>query len=124
MRALDDSLFQRDWLIRVTRKTLDTVLDRQASGGKTEHLDFFPDEWTHPVDDPMRREAAAIALNAITIEAHDDSLSEEAWTVLARLPGNEGAAGTKPTISKERGHNNFPVCWNGRWVIERWNSSR
>ncbi len=80
LRALDDTLFQRDWLIRETRKALDPA----------KHADAFVDV------NQATRQAAADALKAITAETGYDSLSNDAWSVLARLPGNEGAAGNKP----------------------------
>jgi hypothetical protein len=85
LRALDDTLFQRDWLIRETRKALDPA--------KPEHADCFPDGWA-----PARAQTAAAALKAITAEAHYNSLPSDAWDVLALLPGNEGAAGGKPIL--------------------------
>lgn len=76
LRALDDSLFQRDWLIRETRKVLDPA----------KHDDVFPDGW-----DAARRQAAVDALETIAVEADYATLPSDAWEVLALLPGNEGA---------------------------------
>ncbi len=87
LRALDDSLFKRDWLIRETRKLLDPVLDPAALGAKIEHLAFFPDGW-----DFSQRKAAADGVNALAQGAAYSSLSNDAWTVLALLPGNESQA--------------------------------
>ncbi|HTG35304.1 MAG TPA: hypothetical protein VLB76_20480 [Thermoanaerobaculia bacterium] len=89
LRAVDDSLFQRDWLIRETRKGLDPVPppppdppDPQAPQPKFEHLAFFPDAWGF-----SRRKDAADAINALAGAPY--SLPDDAWTVLALLPGNE-----------------------------------
>lgn len=84
LRALDDSLFRRDWLIRETRQALDPVLDPTALGAKTEHLAFFPDGW-----DYAQRQAAAALVNALAKGAAYSTLSADAWEVLVLLPGNE-----------------------------------
>jgi hypothetical protein len=83
LRALDDTLFQRDWLIRETRKALDPA----------NHPDAFPETW-----DATRRQSAATPLNLIASEAAYATLPNDAWDVLARLPGNERAAGKKPIL--------------------------
>jgi hypothetical protein len=83
LRALDDTLFQRDWLIRETRKALDPA----------KHPDAFPETWN-----TTRREDAATPLNLITSETAYATLPNDAWDVLSRLPGNERAAGTKPIL--------------------------
>ncbi|MEA2602071.1 MAG: hypothetical protein QOF89_3063 [Acidobacteriota bacterium] len=77
LRAVDDSLFKRDWLIRETRKGLDPA--------NAKHADFFPDDL-----DASKWPAIAAALNAITADTDYTGLSAEAWLVLALLPGNEG----------------------------------
>lgn len=74
LRALDDTLFQRDWLIRETREALDPVA----------HAEYFPDAMS-----AANRTAVAAELKAFTNQA---SLSANALEVLALLPGNEGAA--------------------------------
>lgn len=74
LRALDDTLFQRDWLIRETRAALDPVV----------HAEYFPDDMPGPA-----RTAVAVELNTFTDHA---SLSVDALKVLAFVPGNEGAA--------------------------------
>lgn len=71
LRALDDTLFQRDWLIRETRVALDAVT----------HEEYFP----AGVD----RAAVVAELKTFTNHA---TLSQAALKVLAWLPGNEGAA--------------------------------
>jgi hypothetical protein len=76
LRALDDSLFQIDFLIRRTRAAL--------SPTDPSHAPFFPGDWT-----VARRQAAAAALNAITSLASYPGLSADARALLARLPGNE-----------------------------------
>jgi hypothetical protein len=97
LRALADTLFQRDWLIRQTRQALDPVLDPQSPTAKTKHLDCFPDGW-----DPARRKAAAAAVNAIAAQAAYGALSGDAWQVLALLPGNEGIdAGPGPEAAAQ-----------------------
>jgi hypothetical protein len=88
LRALDDSLFQRDLLIRETREVLDPVLLPEAPIAKTEHLDFFPADWNQA--DAARRQKAATEVNEIASDADYVDLSEDAWMVLALLPGNEG----------------------------------
>jgi len=88
LRALDDSLFQRDWIIRETRKALDPA--------NPDHADFFPDTM-----DQATREAAATALKAIGVDTAYANLTQDAWDVLALLPGNEGAAG-KEEIFKNK----------------------
>lgn len=80
LRALDDSLFQRDLLIRETREALDPVL----------HLDHFPEAWKLEPDPAARRQAAATKVKGIEKEADYLQLSDDAWKVLALLPGNEG----------------------------------
>lgn len=84
LRALDESLFERDWLIRETRAALNPVLDPKAEDAKTEHLAFFPDGWT-----PQRRKDAADLIDALATGGSYDSLSPDAQLVLALLPGNE-----------------------------------
>lgn len=88
LRALDDSLFQRDLLIRETREALDPVLDPHADTAKTEHMDFFPADWNQA--NSARRQAAATEVNGIRVEDDYLLLSNDAWMVLALLPGNEG----------------------------------
>lgn len=88
LRALDDSLFQRDWIIRETRKALDPA--------NPDHADFFPDTM-----DQATRKAAATALKAISADTAYANLTQDAWAVLALLPGNEGAAG-KEEIFKNK----------------------
>ncbi len=77
LRAVDDSLFKRDWLIRETRKGLDPA--------NAKHGDFFPDDL-----DLSKWPAGAADLNAITADTAYVGLSDDAWSVLALLPGNEG----------------------------------
>jgi hypothetical protein len=79
LRALDESLFRRDELIRETRTALDPAVPA--------HLDFFPDDQP-PWDLPTKQEAAT-AVNALGAGAPYNGLTEEAWAVLALLPGNE-----------------------------------
>jgi hypothetical protein len=86
LRALDDSLLQRDWLIRETRKALDPV-DPTAASAKSEHLAFYPD-WPAATA-ASQRQAAATAINALATGASYSTLSNDAWDVLALLPGNE-----------------------------------
>ncbi len=76
-RALDDTVFQVDWFIRATRKSLDPA--------NPKHEALFPSDW--PLN---RKQAVARGLNAITTEAAYTTLSSDARTILARLPGNEG----------------------------------
>lgn len=101
LRALDDSLFQRDWLIRETRKAL----------APTNHANFFPDTM-----DAAHRQAAATALNAITAESAYAGLAQDAWDVLALLPGNEGAAGKKEIYRNDG-------LKNRDWLIRRTRTS-
>jgi hypothetical protein len=86
LRAVDDSLFQRDWLIRETRKALDPA--------NPKHADFFPDGL-----DDAKRTAAATTLNGISADTAYAGLSAEAWSVLALLPGNEGQP-DQPSLAK------------------------
>lgn len=88
LRALDDSLFQRDWIIRETRKALDPA--------NPDHADFFPDKMAQ-----ANREAAATALKAVGADTAYANLTQDAWDVLALLPGNEGAAGRKEIFQNE-----------------------
>lgn len=74
-RAMDQAVYQRDWLIRQTRSAL---------SGST-HVEFFPDGWN-----AGRRNAAAAELNAINDPGDYAGLSADAREVLGRLPGNEG----------------------------------
>lgn len=74
-RAMDKSLFQRDWEIRSTRANL--------SGSA--HQAFFPDGWN-----ATRRNNAAAELNAINDPGDYAGLSADGVEVLGRLPGNEG----------------------------------
>ena len=76
-RALDDSLFKADWLIRTTRKAL--------SPTDKAHESCFPQSWT-----VAQRVAAAQALNGLSSAAGYAALSSDARLALARLPGNEG----------------------------------
>jgi hypothetical protein len=76
LRALDESLFERDWLIRETREKLDP----------SEHLALFPD-WP---DDLARRTAAAIPINGLANGNAYSTLTKDAWELLPLLPGNEG----------------------------------
>ena len=76
LRALDDSVFKNDFLIRTTRAAL--------SPSDPTHVPFFPPDW-----DTARRQAAANQLNAITSLASYPGLSADARTLLARLPGDE-----------------------------------
>ena len=78
-RALDDAVFKLDWLIRTTRTNLDPTNPR--------HRDFFPDSLTG-----SRQAAAATELNMINDLADYAGLSNDAQTILAYLPGNEGNA--------------------------------
>jgi hypothetical protein len=80
LRALDDSLFQRDLLIRETREALDPVL----------HEDHFPEAWKLEPNPSARRQAAATAVKGIEEKADYLQFSDDAWIVLALLPGNEG----------------------------------
>lgn len=86
LRAVDDSLFQRDWPIRETRKNLDP-----ANAG---HADFFPSSLN-----AGQRTAAATVLNGISAETAYGGLSADAWSVLALLPGNEGQP-DQPSLAK------------------------
>lgn len=89
LRAVDDSLFKRDWIIRETRKSLDPANPR--------HADFFPDDL-----DASERQAAATALKDIDTDTDYAGLSANAWSVLALLPGNEGAARKEDSAAKQR----------------------
>ncbi|HEX7185097.1 MAG TPA: hypothetical protein VF756_24930 [Thermoanaerobaculia bacterium] len=110
LRALDESLFRRDWLIRETRTALDPVPDPPPPGTpipdppppevKREHLDYFPDG--PPAWDFSKREAAAKKLNEINDEADYDALPPDAWEVLALLPGNEGASADAKTDDERK----------------------
>lgn len=84
-RALDESVFKTDWLIRTTRSALNAELPQ--------HDAFFPKH--DPLPDgppwpPSPRQTAADELNAISLPTSYDGLSADARNVLARLPGNEG----------------------------------
>lgn len=79
LRALDDSLFATDFLIRSTRSAL--------SSSNASHAPFFPAGWSQ-----AQRDAAAAALNAITSLGSYPGLSADARALLARLPGNEARA--------------------------------
>jgi len=76
-RALDDALFQADWLIRSTRSSLNAT--------NPDHSEIFPTDW-----DTTRRQSAASQLNAIASAASYASLSADARELLACLPGNAG----------------------------------
>ncbi len=77
-RALDGTVFDRDWLIRRTRAALSAA----------EHDDVFPPGWSTP-----HSNAAAAELNAISGPGSYAGLSADARTLLARLPGNQGVEG-------------------------------
>ena len=101
LRALDDALFQRDWLVRETRKTLDP----------TTHADYFPDAM-----DAAARSAAAAVLNAITPTTNYSTLPQDALNVLALLPGNENALDLATRDRAIRASlatpPSFPSTWN------------
>jgi hypothetical protein len=77
LRALDDTLFKTDWLLRSTRKSLSP----STEGHKT----LFPPSWT-----AAQKQATAGQLNGITTQSSYDGLSTAARELLAWLPGNEG----------------------------------
>ncbi|MFY9244079.1 MAG: hypothetical protein WAO74_13760, partial [Polaribacter sp.] len=77
-RALDGTVFDRDWLIRQTR----TALSPAAHG------DVFPTGWSGP-----QSNAAAAELNAIAGAGSYAGLSADSRALLGRLPGNQGFAG-------------------------------
>lgn len=81
LRALDDTLFKTDWLIRSTRRALDPA-------NKT-HEKLFPPSpaWTI-----TQKQSAAAELNNISTQADYSALSADGRELLARLPGNEGLA--------------------------------
>lgn len=76
LRALDESVFKTDWLIRTSRSAL--------SPTNPLHAGLFPPEW-----DASRKQAAADALNAIASPASYAALGGDARALLSRLPGNE-----------------------------------
>ena len=78
-RALDDSVFRVDWLVRSSRAAL--------SPSNRAHSDLFPNGWRSP-----RRRAAADELSAIRNAADYSRLSADALLTLALLPGNEGVS--------------------------------
>jgi hypothetical protein len=86
LRALDDTLFTTDWLLRSTRTAL--------NGSDAAHAKFFPPTWNPPTEDLARKNAAAALLNAIASLGGYAALSADAAAdarlLLARLPGNEG----------------------------------
>lgn len=93
LRALDDTLFKTDWLIRSTRRALDPA-------NKT-HENLFQKAWNN-----TQKQAAAAELNGITQQRSYDALSADAQELLARLPGNEGLVwGTE--------------LWDRDWEIRR-----
>jgi hypothetical protein len=94
-RALDQAVYQRDWIIRQTRDNL---------SGST-HQRFFPDGWN-----AGRRNAAAAELNAINGAGDYGGLSADAKDVLGRLPGNEGF-NSKGTLNERD------------WLVRRTHSS-
>jgi hypothetical protein len=73
-RALDLSIFFRDWLIRRMRSSL-----------SASDTTYFPGGWN-----TARRGNAASELNAIDAQSDYAGLSADAQEVLGRLPGNEG----------------------------------
>lgn len=83
-RALDDAVFKTDWFIRTTRIALDP--------GNPLHQRFFPEAWERDItiDLGERQKAAANRLNAITSPADYQTLTDDARTLLACLPGNDG----------------------------------
>ncbi len=114
LRAVDDSLFKRDWLIRETRMALDPLDPPQPSPGQARppsnpHLDYFPTDW-----DVSQRQSAVDALKAIKLATDYNNLTRDAWTVLARLPGNEGAAGTADPLKFP-----IPALSDRDWLLRR-----
>lgn len=88
-RALDDSVFKRDWLVRTTRTSLNLDI--------RQHDELFPkDPPPAPPAQPNtpwsieRKRAAALELNTISSREDYRRLSLDARRVLARLPGNQG----------------------------------
>lgn len=83
-RALDESLFKLDWLIRTTRAALNPILPW--------HKVYFPD--IDPEDRSpwglQRKQTAATQLNTLASLASYSGLSNDARKLLARLPGNKG----------------------------------
>ncbi len=97
LRALDESLFARDWLIRETRRSLDPV-DPQNPEAKVRHLDCFPDGW-----DLATRQAAAVELNALAADLDYAGL----WTPAGKCSRSSRATrpprrGKRPWRSSER----------------------
>lgn len=76
-RALDQSVFARDWAIRQTRGNLSPV----------SHAQYFPPGWSS-----SQQNTVAAALNAIATQADYSGLGADARNLLGRLPGNEGFA--------------------------------
>ena len=76
-RALDEALYQTDWLIRSTRASLDLANSR--------HADCFPASMSL-----AQQQAAAQQLNGLASRAAYAGLSTDAREILRRLPGNAG----------------------------------
>lgn len=66
----------RDWLVRRSRVSLGAA-----------DLDLFPADWTSGA----KRQGAAGHLNAVGGSGDYEGLTDDAWRVLAALPGNEAA---------------------------------
>lgn len=94
-RAMDQAVYQRDWLIRQTRTAL--------SG--TTHERFFPEGWN-----AGRRNAAAAELNVIGSSGDYAGLSADAQEVLGRLPGNDG-------------HKSKGTLYTHDWLVRRTRSN-
>lgn len=79
-RALDETVYAADWLIRVSRTALD------PNDARFVDLFLFPD-----IDIPAaKKQTIAAQLNGIASKTDYGSLSDNAKRVLARLPGNAG----------------------------------
>jgi hypothetical protein len=74
-RALDDTLFQIDWSIRFARFPLDPANPEAAA--------LFPNGWT-----PAQMQSVSAELNKLASPADYATLSKDAQTALATLPGN------------------------------------
>ncbi|HEV8239547.1 MAG TPA: hypothetical protein VGS57_09280 [Thermoanaerobaculia bacterium] len=126
LRALDDSLFRRDWLIRETRKKLDPVPEPpkppDPDERRIEHLAFFPDGW-----DLATRAAAAAAVNSLASGAAYSTLSDSAWTVLALLPGNERQPDRTELEKRDRYMRTLRSQLDGNaaadWFPKSWNAA-
>ncbi|HEV7514753.1 MAG TPA: hypothetical protein VGR07_00495, partial [Thermoanaerobaculia bacterium] len=118
LRAVEDSLFQRDRRIRETRSALNPLDPppptlSQPNPPPNPHLEYFPAGW-----DVAKRQAVATVLNLIGPGTNYAGLSTDAWTVLARLPGNEGFAGTADPLTFP-----IPALSDRDWLVRRTRTS-